>query len=80
MQTNEEKLKQLLADVFGIPADTVGEETSYENVVNWDSLNQMRLVLALEQSFRLSFSEQELGSLTSYARIREALKTHGVHQ
>ena len=78
LTTNDEALARLMADVFGVDVAEITEDTSDENLENWDSMNQMRLVLAVEESFNVSFSADQLGRLVSYRLIRNALMQLGV--
>lgn len=78
MQVTEEKLKQVLADIFGIDAATVDQTTSVDTVEKWDSLNHLNLVLALEQQFNISLTEEQTVEILSYPLIKIVLKEHGV--
>ena len=52
---NQEKLKQILASVFNLGIDQITEDASPDSIENWDSLNHLNLVLALEEGFGVSF-------------------------
>jgi acyl carrier protein len=78
MQTNESKLKQVLAAVFGGSPESVDRNWSMETVEKWDSLNHLKLVLALEEDFEVSFTEEQLTSLLSYESIESTLAECGV--
>ena len=45
---NEQKLKEIIASVFKVDASSINNETSPDTIENWDSLNHLNLVLALE--------------------------------
>lgn len=78
MQASEADLKQVLADVFRIDASTVGEGTSVDTVERWDSLQHLNMVLALEERFDVTFTEEETVQVLSYPLIRAVLEEHGV--
>lgn len=78
MQVTEEKLKQVLADIFGIDATTVDGTTSVDTVEKWDSLNHLNLVLALEQQFNISLTEEQTVEILNYSLIKVVLEEHGV--
>jgi acyl carrier protein len=78
MQASESDLKQVLADVFRISPDSIGEPTSVDTVEKWDSLQHLNLVLALEERFDVSFTEEETVEILSYPLIRAVLEEHGV--
>ena len=72
------KLKQVLADVFKIDIQTINNETSVDNVEKWDSLNHLNLVLALEEAFDISFTEEQTIEILNYPLIKLVLQEHGV--
>jgi acyl carrier protein len=78
MVVNMNKLKQVLADVFKIDIQTINDETSVDNVEKWDSLNHLNLVLALEDAFDISFTEEQTIEILNYPLIKLVLQEHGV--
>lgn len=78
MQVNEQELKQVMADVFGVGIDTINESSSVDTVPSWDSLKHLNLVLALEGKFNVTFSEEQTIEILSYPLIKVVLKELGV--
>jgi acyl carrier protein len=78
LNPNEQKLKQVLSDLFDIPVESVGDHTSPDTVPKWDSVCHLNLVLALEGAFDLSFTEEQSVEILSYPLIKAVLKEHGV--
>ena len=78
MPVTEEKLKQVLADIFGIDAATIDQTTSVDTVEKWDSLNHLNLVLALEQQFNVTLTEEQTVEILNYPLIKVVLEEHGV--
>jgi acyl carrier protein len=79
MAASEGKLKQVIADVFGIEIKTIGENTSVDTVREWDSLKHLNLVLALESEFDISFTEEQTVQILSYPLIKAILEEHSIH-
>lgn len=75
---NEQKLKQIIASVFKIDASTVNNETSPDTVESWDSLNHLNLVLALEEAFDVSLTEEQTVEILNFELIKITLKELGV--
>lgn len=71
---NEERLREIMAVVFQVPAASIGPETSMDNVETWDSLQHMNLVLALEEEFGVSIPDDDAANITSYALVTVVLK------
>ena len=73
-----ERVRHILGVVLEIPEADIDERLSAEDTSNWDSIRHLDLVMALEEGFGVSFSSEELGMLTSYRAIVEALDRRGV--
>lgn len=73
----EDKLRRIVADVLEIDEGKVGDDTSPDNEANWDSLRHMNLIFAIEGTFGVRFSDDQMSSLTSVGKIREALSRNG---
>jgi len=75
---NEEKLKKIIGSVFKIDASSVNNETSPDTVESWDSLNHLNLVLALEEGFDVSFTEEQTVEILNFELIKISLQEQGV--
>jgi acyl carrier protein len=78
MKGTEADLRQLMADVFGVDIAEITEEASIDTIEAWDSVRHLNLVLALEERFGMSFTEQETVEILNYELIRVILRDHGV--
>ena len=70
---NEQALRELMASVLRVPAQSITQDTSMDNVTSWDSLKHMNLVLALEEEFKVSIPDEDAANITSYALIKLVL-------
>jgi len=78
MQTTENKLRQVLADVFGVDVGSINETASVDTISAWDSLKHLNLVLALEEQFNIALTEEQTVEILSYPLIKVVLEEHGV--
>lgn len=78
MTATEGKLKQVLADVFGVDASTIDDDASVDTIAKWDSLNHLNLVLALEEQFKVSLSEDQIVEMMNYPLVKAVLEENGV--
>lgn len=60
-----ETVLTIASDVLGVPAGQVTLEASPQSVANWDSVQHLNLVLAVEQAFDLTFEPEELDQMKS---------------
>ena len=67
----EEKIKTIMATVFGIDSQDIADITSPDNVDTWDSINHLNLVVAIEEEFEIEFDEEEIINLVNYELIKE---------
>jgi acyl carrier protein len=74
----EVTLKQVLADVFGVDASLINDDSSVDTVAAWDSLNHLNLVLALEERFEVSLTEDQIVEMLNYPLVKATLAEHGV--
>lgn len=65
----ELRVKSVLATVFNIAASSIDSATSMDTVENWDSLQQLSVILALEEEFQIFFDDEETVSLVSFPLI-----------
>jgi acyl carrier protein len=73
-----ERVRHILSVVLEIPEGEIDVGLSAEQTTNWDSIRHLDLIMALEEAFGVSFSSEELGALTSYRAIVEALGQRGI--
>ena len=71
-------LYNLISKVLDIDPDFINDETSPENVENWDSFNGLVLVTELEKEFNVKFSVEEIMSVKNVGDIKTALNRHGL--
>ncbi len=66
MQTVE----QIVADTLAIAVDRVTDDLEYNAIPEWDSLNHVNLMTALEQRFGAEIDEDLMVELTSIRAIK----------
>jgi acyl carrier protein len=66
-----DRLQEVIAGALQMPPQAVTDDLEFDGTSNWDSLNHITLMLALEEEFEISISDDELVELTSVGAIRE---------
>jgi acyl carrier protein len=69
----KDKIKNIMSAVFDIDKDIIGDDASTTNLENWDSINHMNLVLAIEEEFNIVFDDEEIVQITSLKSIEDTL-------
>ena len=60
-----EVLKGIFRQVFDEPALVISRTTTANDIVEWDSLTHMNLIMILERQFKIKFTLSEIEGLTS---------------
>lgn len=55
-----EKLNEIFCDVLDLDDIELNDETTANDIEEWDSLAQIQLVVAIEKAFGLKFTSQEI--------------------
>jgi acyl carrier protein len=72
-----EKIQNLIACTLRVAPDKVTRETSDRDLVAWDSLAHVNLMMSLEQTFDLFLEVEDFTRLTSVPAIVEYLRGQG---
>ena len=68
-----EEVRQTVAEVFAVDAESVNSETSAETLPAWDSMGHLNLILATEQRFGIMFDPEQVPKLTSVQALADAV-------
>jgi acyl carrier protein len=68
-----DRVRAAMADALGISEDEICEDTSQETRGEWTSIRHMVLLVSLEDEFGLSFSIDEMTTMTSLPKVLSAL-------
>lgn len=63
-----ESLNEVFRDVFDDDEITVGDETTADDIEDWDSLEHINLVVAVEKKFSIKFN---MGEVNSFKNVGE---------
>ncbi len=55
----EKRIRLIISVVFDMNQDLIKNDSSINNVLEWDSMNPMNLIYALEEEFKFYFDEIE---------------------
>lgn len=64
-----------MASAFDCSPASLPDHPSVDNVEGWDSLNHLKLILAVEQAFNIRFSTAKIPDLTSFEVLLEEIKS-----
>lgn len=68
MNTSE-RIKKIMSVIFETPIESINENSSSDNIENWDSLHHLNLIVALEEEFGVSIPDDEVGNLVNFKLV-----------
>lgn len=68
---SHQAVDKLVADTLGIPVQAICDDLAFSEVPQWDSLNHVNLMVALEQMLQTEIDEDLMVHLTSVKAIRQ---------
>jgi citrate synthase len=63
-------VEQVIAETLGVRVDSVTDGLEFQQIPEWDSLNHVNLMLALEKEYDVEIDAEGIVSLTSVPAIR----------
>ena len=68
------KVQAIFRDVFDDENLALTRETNAEDIEDWDSLMQIRLVVAMEKEFQIKFDIMEVQSLQNVGKMMDLIE------
>lgn len=65
----KDKVKKIIASVFNLEVDSINDDASPDNILNWDSLNHMNLIVSLEEEFKIRFTDEDISEMLNLELI-----------
>ena len=73
-----EKLYQIISKVFNVESNEINDETSPENLEEWDSFNFYVLLDEIENEFNMKFDLDETLDIKKIGDFKKLLEKHGI--
>ena len=71
----EQEIRNIMASVFKRDLSQIDEDASPDTIDTWDSLGHMKLIVALEEEFGVSFTDDEIPEMLNYQLVLATLKS-----
>ena len=69
----EDKIKEVFSNIFGTPLNEINGQSSPDTIENWDSINHMKLITALEEEFNVEFTDEQILEMQNVKLIKYIL-------
>jgi acyl carrier protein len=64
-----DRIKNVMSSVLGVPIEEINDDASPDNIISWDSLKHMNLIIALEEEFSLELNDEDIVEMVNYKLI-----------
>ncbi len=64
-----EKLNQVFIDLFDDESIVLSDETTANDIEDWDSLEHINLIIAIEQEFNIKFNMNEVTTMKNVGEM-----------
>lgn len=72
------KLYEIVGNILKVDPRTLGPGSNAQNTANWDSLNHIELIFAIESAFHVRFTMPEIAGLRELGDIERLLEAKSV--
>jgi acyl carrier protein len=69
-------LQHVFRQVFQDDELAIGADANLAEIVDWNSVTHVKLVLSLEEEFGIQFSDEEISSVQTVNDFLASIKTH----
>jgi acyl carrier protein len=66
-----ERVFQISAAILGVSVSDISSDSSPANLSTWDSFQQIQIILAIEEDFNISFSEEDILCMNDMGAIAD---------
>jgi len=73
-----EKLYQIVSEVFNVELNKINDNTSPENLEEWDSFNFYVLLDQIENKFNIKFDLDETLEIKKIGDFKKLFEKHGI--
>jgi len=64
-----DRVRSIASDIFAVPADAITAESSPETIENWDSMQHLNLVLAIEEKFGVQLDPEDIEKMKNIGAV-----------
>lgn len=70
-----EQIRAMASDLFGVPVEQITAASSPQTLENWDSIQHLNLVLAVEEKFGVQLSPEEIEEMKSVGETAKLVES-----
>ena len=70
-----DQIRTMASDLFGVSAERLSAASSPQTLENWDSIQHLNLVLAIEEKFGLQLSPEEIEQMKNIGETAKLIES-----
>ena len=74
MKKIEDNIKDILSTILKVPIKKIDPSFSYKSSKKWDSLNHIKIIMALESNFKIKIKPDQAVEMMTYKKIIQKIK------
>jgi acyl carrier protein len=74
MKKIEDNIKDILCTILKVPRKKIDSSFSYKSSKKWDSLNHVKIIMALESNFKIKIKADLAVEMMTYKKIIQNVK------
>jgi acyl carrier protein len=67
-------VRSVASDIFGVPTEQITAESSPETIENWDSMQHLNLVLAVEEKFGVQLDPEDIEQMKNIGAVAKLVE------
>ena len=68
------QVRRLASELFDAPLNSISADSTPATLENWDSVQQLNLILALEEQFGVRFEPEDMEKMQSIGQVAAAVR------
>lgn len=77
MENIDDRIKEVITDILEIDDESIiTDEFGPKDADTWDSLNNLKMITALEEEFEISLTMDQINSMVNFSEIRKVINSH----
>jgi len=70
------RLKEIFVNILEVDIEELTDSFNPDDNMLWDSMNNLRLITAIEDEFNIKISMEEIGAMVDFGKIAEVVQKH----
>ena len=69
-----EKIRKVMAKSLGVVEGSITENTTQEDIYEWDSINHIKMIVAFEREFDITIPDEQVSNMISFRLIESVIQ------